>query len=126
MPLYPAIKNTSRPEPPQLEKLKMPAFLTKKQVYDWVKTGEKTIELRKGKPQNGDHIAFLNGQRQCVKGRMLRKREGKLDEILNATTYRKIVPIAKTLDEAVEFVKQLYQSTDGTFTAYEFQLNPEQ
>ena len=104
----------------------VPAFLTKKQVYDWVKTGEKTIELRKGKPQNGDHIAFLNGQRQCVKGRILRKREGKLDEVLNAATYRKIIPTAKTLNEAVEFIRQIYQSTEGTFTAYEFKLNQEQ
>lgn len=103
----------------------MPAFLTKKQVYDWVLTGQKTIELRKGPSQNGESIAFLNGKRQCVKGRILRKREGKLDEVLNATTYRKIVPTAKTLNEAVEFIKQLYQSTDGTFTAYEFQLSQE-
>ena len=116
-------QNTSKLE---LENFPVPAFLTKKQVYDWVLTGEKTIELRKGRSQNGDCIAFLNGQRQCVKGRILRKREGKLDEILNAATYRKIIPTAKTLDEAVSFIKQLYQSTDGTFTAYEFQLNHEQ
>ena len=104
----------------------MPSFRTKKQVYEWVKTGEKTIELRKGKTQNGNYIAFLNGHRQCVKGRILRKREGKLDEVLNEATYRKIIPTAKTLDEAVEFIRQLYQSTEGTFTAYEFQLNHEQ
>ena len=103
----------------------MPTFLTKKQVYDWVLTGEKTIELRKGKSQNGDRIAFLNSQRQCVKGRILRKREGKLEDVLNAATYRKIIPTAKTLDEAVEFIKQIYQTTEGTFTAYEFQLNQE-
>ena len=103
----------------------MPAFLIKKQIYDWVTTREKTIELRKGKSQNGNCIAFLNGQRKCVKGRILRKREGKLGEVLNETTYRKIIPTAKTLDEAVEFIRQLYQSTDGTFTAYEFQLNQE-
>ena len=101
----------------------MPTFLTKKQVYDWVLTGEKTIELRKGKSQNGNRIAFLNGQRQCVKGRILRRREGKLEDVLNVATYRKIIPTAKNLDEAVQFIKQLYQSTEGTFTAYEFQLN---
>jgi ASC-1-like (ASCH) protein len=119
------LQNTIRGEPPAIGEFAVPAFLIKKQVYDWVKTGEKTIELRRGKSQNGDRIAFLNGQRQCVKGRILRKREGKLDEVLNAATYRKIIPTAKTLDEAMEFIKQLYQSTDGTFTAYEFQLNQE-
>jgi len=103
----------------------MPAFLTKKQIYDWITTGKKTIELRKGKSQKGDCILFLNGQRRCSKGRILRKREGKLDEVLNATTFMKIVPTAKTLNEAVAFIKQLYRSTDGIFTAYEFQLNQE-
>ena len=103
----------------------MPSFLTKKQVYDWILTGEKTIELRKGESQKGDCIAFLNGQKKCLKGRILRKREGKLEDVLNVATYRKIIPTAKTLDEAVEFIRQLYQSTDGTFTTYEFQLNQE-
>ena len=103
----------------------MPSFRTKKQVYDWVKTGEKTIELRKGKPHNGNCITFLNGRRQCVKGRILQKREGKLDEVVNENNYRRIIPTAKTLDDAVEFIKQLYQSTEGTFTTYEFKLNQE-
>jgi ASC-1-like (ASCH) protein len=103
----------------------VPGFRIKKQVYDWIKTGEKTIELRKGKNQRGSCITFLNGRKQCVKGVILRKREGKLDEVLNETTFKKIVPTAKTLDEAMEFIKQLYHSTEGTFTAYEFKLNQE-
>jgi ASC-1-like (ASCH) protein len=103
----------------------MPAFLTKKQVFEWIKTGEKTIELRRGRSQNGDSIAFLNGQRESVKGRILRRREGKLEDVLNAATFRKIIPTAKSVDEAVAFVKQIYKSTDGTFTTYEFQLNNE-
>jgi ASC-1-like (ASCH) protein len=103
----------------------MPAFLTKKQVFEWIRTGEKTIELRSGKCLNGDKIAFLNGQRQCVKGRILRKREGRFEDVLNADTFRKIVPTAKSLDEARAFVKQIYPLVNGTFTAYEFQLNGE-
>ena len=103
----------------------MPVFLTKKQVFEWIKTGEKTIEIRRGKSQNRENIAFLNGQRESVKGRILRKREGKLEDVLNAATFSKIIPTAKSLDEAVAFVKRLYPSTDGTFTAYEFQLNQE-
>jgi ASC-1-like (ASCH) protein len=101
----------------------MPAFLTKKQVFEWIKAGEKTIELRSGKCLNGDRIAFLNGQGQCVKGRILWKREGRLEDVLNADTYRKIVPTAKSLDDALAFVRHIYPVSDGTFTAYEFQLN---
>ena len=103
----------------------MPAFLTKKQVFDWINTGEKTIELRRGKTQDGDNIAFQNGKGQCVKGRILRRKEGKLEDVLNVATYRKIIPTAKSLDDAVEFIRQLYQPTEGTFTAYEFKLNQE-
>jgi ASC-1-like (ASCH) protein len=103
----------------------MPAFLTKKQVFEWIKAGEKTIELRSGKCLNGNKIAFLNGQRQCVTGRILRKREGKLEDVLNADTFRKIVPTAKSLEEAVVFVKQIYPLSGDTFTTYEFQLNKE-
>jgi ASC-1-like (ASCH) protein len=101
----------------------MPAFLTKKQVYEWIRTGEKTIELRKGRPLNGDCIVFLNGQKQCVKGRILRRQEGALHEVLHAGTYRRIVPTAKNVDEALAFVRQIYPLTDGTFTAYEFQIS---
>ncbi len=86
----------------------MPAFLTKKQVFEWIRSGEKTIELRSGKCLNGDKIAFLNGQRQCVKGKILRKQEGKLEDVLNADTFKQIVPTAKSLDEARAFVKEIY------------------
>ena len=119
------IRITNSSKTTAVGELEVPAFRAKKQVYDWVRTGQKTIELRKGKTQNGSCITFLNGRSQCVKGRILRKLEGKLDEVLNETTYRKIIPNAKTLDEAVEFIRQLYKSTEGTFTAYEFKLNQE-
>jgi ASC-1-like (ASCH) protein len=94
----------------------------KKQVYEWIRSGEKTIELRSGKSVNGDSITFLNGRGQTVKARILRKQEGRLEDVLNAVTYRKIVPIAKSLDEALAFVKEIYPLADGTFTTYEFQL----
>jgi ASC-1-like (ASCH) protein len=102
----------------------MPAFLTKKQVYDWIRAGEKTIELRSGKSLNGENITFISGRRQTVKARILKKREGKLPEVLNVETYLKIVPTARSLEEAVAFVKQIYDSTDGVFTTYEFRLIP--
>jgi ASC-1-like (ASCH) protein len=102
----------------------MPTFLTKKRVYEWIRSGEKTIELRSGKPVNGDNITFLNGRRQTVRARVLRKQEGKLEDVLNAVTYRKIVPTAKSLDEAFAFVKEIYPLANGTFTTYEFQIDP--
>jgi ASC-1-like (ASCH) protein len=103
----------------------IPAFLTKKEVYDWIKTGRKTIELRKGKVQRGEKIAFLNGRRESVRGRILRKREGHLDELLNSVNYKRVIPTARNLDDAVDFVRRIYQSTAGTFATYEFEIEQE-
>ena len=107
---------------PLKRRRKMPAFRTKKEVHDWITSGRKTIELRKGKAQNGESIAFLNGRNQTVRGRILRKREGNIGDLLNAATYKRIVPTARTLDEAMEFIKHIYFSLEGTFTTYEFEI----
>jgi len=103
--------------------LTTPTFLTKKEIYEWIRTRRKTIELRRGKSQNGEKIAFLNGRNASVKGRILRKQEGRLEDVLNAATYKKIIPTANSLDEAKAFIKQIYPQTDGTFTTYEFELD---
>ncbi len=103
----------------------MPTFLTKKQVYEWIRRGDKTIDLRRGKQRSGDTIVFVSGNRQYIKARILRKQQGSFQELLNEDTYKKIVPTAKNLDEAVIFIKQIYPSTDEIFTAYEFQVNKE-
>jgi len=100
----------------------MPAFLTKKEVFEWIRTGRKNVELRRGKVQNGDAITFLNGRNESLSGRILRKREGTLEDVLNAMNYKQIIPTAKNLDEAKAFIRRLYPSTEGIFTAYEFEI----
>ena len=67
----------------------------------------------------------MNGRNESVRGRILKKQEGNLEDVLNATTYKKIIPTAKNLNEALAFVRQLYQSTEGKFTAYEFEIESE-
>jgi ASC-1-like (ASCH) protein len=100
----------------------MPIFRTKKIVQEWIKSGEKTIELRKGKPLDGDSIIFLSGRGEKVKARIITKNEGKLEEVVNNDTYKKIVPTARNLEEALAFIKGIYPSAEGAFTTYEFQL----
>ncbi|HEX9262690.1 MAG TPA: ASCH domain-containing protein [Candidatus Bathyarchaeia archaeon] len=84
--------------------------------------GKKTIELRRGNPRSGEKIIFLNGRNKSAKVRILCFREGKLEEVLNAGNYTKIIPTAENLGEALAFVKKIYPSTEGTFTTYEFKL----
>ena len=92
-------------------------------MYEWIKSGRKTIELRRGRPRDGDDITFLGGRGERLKGCILRKSEGKLDDVLNSFTYNKIVPTAKSLDEALKFIMTIYPFTEGIFTTYEFQLD---
>ena len=103
----------------------MPSFSVRTQVYEWIKVGEKTIEIRKGKQRKGATITFLSGRNQSIKGTILRKCEGKLEDVLNVDTYRKIVPAASNVDDALTFVKDIYPIADGPFTTYEFRLNKE-
>jgi ASC-1-like (ASCH) protein len=81
--------------------------------------------LRRGKARKGDYIAFLNGRNESLKAKILRRQEGSIEDLLNDATYRRIIPTARDLDEAVEFVKRLYLSTEGKFTAYEFEVESE-
>jgi len=37
---------------------KTPLFIVKKGVFEWIKTGQKTIELRKGKAKSGEQAAY--------------------------------------------------------------------
>jgi ASC-1-like (ASCH) protein len=103
----------------------LPTFRTKKPIYEWIKSGQKTIELRRGKSIDGDSITFLSGRGEKTKGRILGRHEGKLEDLLNHVTYSKIVPPAKSFDEALAFIKKIYPFTEGIFTTYEFQLNEE-
>ncbi len=81
------------------------------------------MELRRGRPRGGVEITFLSGRGGRLKGCILRKKEGRLDDVLNSVTYSKIVPTAKSLDEALVFIKTIYPFTEGIFTTYEFQLD---
>jgi ASC-1-like (ASCH) protein len=103
----------------------VPSFSVRTQVYEWIKAGEKTIEIRKGKQRKGEIITFLSGRNQSMKGTILQKCEGKLEDVLNVDTYKKIVPRASNVDDALTFVKDIYPITDGPFTTYEFRLNKE-
>ncbi len=100
----------------------MPVFRMKKEPFNWIKTGTKTVELRKGKAKKGDNATFLSGKSQVARGKILKKQEGKLSELLNSATYNNIVPTAKNLSEATEYLKRIYSSLEGTFTAYEIEI----
>jgi ASC-1-like (ASCH) protein len=94
----------------------------KRETYEWITAGRKTIELRKGKAKKGEKATFLSGRKQMAKGRITRKQEGSLPDLLTLANYQNVVPSARTLGEAMEYIRRMYNSTEGTFTAYDFEI----
>ncbi len=95
----------------------MPLFLAKKEVFGWVKTGEKTIDVRKGEPQHGETATFLSGPSKLT-FRIAKTESGQLTEIVTCHNYKSIIPSAKNLSDALSYFRGLYGSYDGVFTAY--------
>jgi len=99
----------------------MPLFMVKKEVFEWIKRGEKRIELRKGKAKTGDQAVFQCG-RNILRGKIIRKDVGSLQALLPSLNFKEIIPTACNLEEAKAYIEKLYGTTDGTFTAYKFVL----
>ena len=100
----------------------MPLFMVKKEVFEWIKTGQKTIELRTGKAKAGDEAVFQCG-RNILRGKIINKNEGNLSTLLHNLDFREIIPTANSIEEATVYIKKLYGAADGTFTAYRFALS---
>jgi ASC-1-like (ASCH) protein len=91
--------------------------MVKKEVFEWIKTGQKTIELRKGKAKSGDQAVFQCG-RKVLRGKIVKKDEGSLVTLLQSLNFKQIIPTANSVEEATAYINKLYGSTDGMFTAY--------
>ena len=76
-------------------------------------------ELRKGKAKKGNEAVFQCG-RNIIRRKITKKEEGVLSEVLREDNFKRIIPIANSLLEAIEYVKKLYKTTEGIFTAYYF------
>jgi len=58
--------------------------MVKKGVFEWIKTGQKTIELRKGKAKSGDQAVF-----QCGRNILREKTRGTYQHFFKTTTSNK-------------------------------------
>ena len=95
----------------------MPVFRTKKEAFEWLSTGKKTIDIRKDKPVLGEVAVYLSG-RNVLRMKIVKSETGELGEVVRLDNYRVVIPSAATLDEAVAYVQRLYPSYAGVFTAY--------
>jgi len=92
--------------------------MVKREVFEWIRRGRKTVELRKGVARAGDRAVFQCGRR-ILRGKIVGKDEGSLSELL--LSFKDILPEARSVEEEA-YIKKLYGTVDGVFTAYKFRL----
>jgi len=95
----------------------LPVFRTKKEAFEWLKTGEKTIDIRKGDPCRGEVAVYLSG-RKVLRMKITKREMGRLEEVVRSDNYRLVIPSAVTVEGAVAYLRRLYDDYDGVFTAY--------
>ncbi len=95
----------------------LPLFMAKKEVFLWLKTGVKTIDVRKGTARTGDTAKFQCGP-NYLELPIVKKETGKLTEVIRQDNYTAIIPTARSLEEARDYLRRLYNEDRGVFTAY--------
>jgi ASC-1-like (ASCH) protein len=97
--------------------LNLLTFLAKKEVLEWLKTGKKTIDIRKGNPRQGDRVLFVSGPHR-LEMRVVARQSGALGDLIRSDNFRQIIPSAGSVDEAMAYLRTIYGDIDGVFTAY--------
>ena len=95
----------------------MPLLRTKKEVFEWLKQGKKTIDIRKGKQCRGEFAFFQSGH-EMLRLRITKRETGRLTELVREDNYWLVIPSAKTLGDAIIYLRALYGNYNGFFTAY--------
>ncbi len=97
--------------------LELPLFFTKKEVFQWLWQGQKTIDVRKGNPKSGEIAVFQSGTR-ILRLKIVKTERGQLREILRLDNFKTIIPSAVVLRDAVGYIQGIYGVYEGVFTAY--------
>jgi ASC-1-like (ASCH) protein len=97
--------------------LNLLTLLAKKEVFEWLKTGRKTIDIRKGKPRQGERVLFVSGPHR-LEMQIVDRHSGALLDLIREDNYRQVIPSAGSVDEAVDYLRRIYGDVDGVFTAY--------
>jgi hypothetical protein len=95
----------------------VPVFHTKKEAYDWLCSGKKIIDIRKGKPHRGQIAVYLSGK-SVLRLRIVRCETGSLQEVIRKDNFHAIIPSADSIDNAFAYIETLYLGYSGVFTAY--------
>jgi ASC-1-like (ASCH) protein len=95
----------------------MPVFRTKKEAFQWLESGQKTIDVRKGNPFKGENAVYISGKK-VLRLRIAKTEQGSLTEILREDNFQRIIPSALTLEDAAAYLLRLHPGFNGSYTAY--------
>lgn len=96
----------------------MPLLYAKKEVFEWLKSGQKTIDVRKGQPHRGEIAVFQSGP-YSLRLKIVARESGKLTDVVTSDNYKFVIPTASRLEDAIAYFCGLYGDCDGgVFTAY--------
>lgn len=95
----------------------MLTLLAKKEVLEWLQSGQKTIDIRKGKLRQGNRVLFVSGPHR-LEMKVVGCQSGRLSELIRADNFRRVVPSAGSVEEAWVYLGRFYGDYDGVFTAY--------
>ena len=92
-------------------------FFAKKEVFQWLLQGQKTIDIRKGNPKLGEIAVFQSGS-SILRLKIVKTECGHLTEILRLDNFKAVIPSAAILGDAIGYLWGIYGVNDGVFTAY--------
>jgi hypothetical protein len=95
----------------------LPLFRTKKEPFEWLRSGQKTIDVRKGNLVRGENAVYLCG-RKVLRLKIIRAETGRLRDVVRLDNFGLVIPSALTVADAVAYLQGLYRGYDGVFTAY--------
>jgi hypothetical protein len=95
----------------------LPLLRTKKEIFEWLKQGKKTIDIRKGNPYRGEIAVFVAGP-HVLRLKIARRESGRLSDLVRLDNFRQVIPSAVVVGDAVGYLRGLYGDYDGVFTAY--------
>ncbi len=91
--------------------------MTKKEAFQWLTEGTKTIDIRKGNLRHGGTAIYQSGP--CtLRLKIVKTQTGYLREIVRKDNFLQVIPSAHDLGDAIVYLLRLYDGYNDVFTAY--------
>ena len=68
------------------------------------------------------YVAVFQCGSNILRRKITKREEGDLTDVLREDNYKNIIPSANTLEEVINYIKKIYGTNEGVFTAYYFDL----